>query len=241
MWKRIARVLRGDFSRSVYLCGLLPLLLVSFFGSLIFAARHFPQRYDWRYRVISNLLSPRDNRAFYKIAAAGLAFSAILLFPATSYLTRRLRRLSPSIVRIAAGCFAAGSALLFLAATVVPQHVHPVLGMTRLHESLARTAALAFGIGMLCCCHCAASDFFGKKLLSPALTPTWLALTVTPLATIASSQILLWMARSRTSFALPIQRALRHSPLWHLGFWEWLGAAAFCLFLLAGGCFLPSD
>jgi hypothetical protein len=83
--------------------------------------------------------------------------------------------------------------------------------------------------------------FFRKKSLSTALAPSWLVLTVTPLAAIAGSQILLWTARSRASFSGPIQRALRHSPVWHLGFWEWLGATAFCLFLIAGGCFLPPD
>jgi hypothetical protein len=163
MVKMIARLLRGDFSRRAFLGALLPGLLLTFFGSLAFAASHFPQRYDWRYRVISNLLSPRDNPDFYKFAATGVALSAVLLVPSTSFLTRRLRHISPRVIRTAAGGFIAGSVLLFLAATVVPQHVHPMLGLARLHESLARTAAVAFGTGMLCCCQCAAADFFGKN------------------------------------------------------------------------------
>jgi hypothetical protein len=39
---------------------LLGLIFFSFFGTLTASAWMFPRNYDWRYRVISNLLSPRD-------------------------------------------------------------------------------------------------------------------------------------------------------------------------------------
>ena len=39
----------------------------------------FPQDYDWRYRAISNLLSPRDNPSHYWMAAGGLALTSTRL------------------------------------------------------------------------------------------------------------------------------------------------------------------
>ena len=39
----------------------------------------FPDNYDWRYRVISSLLSPRDNPRHYWLAASGLALTGVLM------------------------------------------------------------------------------------------------------------------------------------------------------------------
>jgi hypothetical protein len=44
----------------------LGLIFLSFFGTLGRSASMFPENYDWRYRVISNLLSPRDNPTHYR-------------------------------------------------------------------------------------------------------------------------------------------------------------------------------
>ena len=40
------------------------------------------------------------------------------------------------------------------------------------------------------------------------------------------SEFLLLLTRLEPSSAVPIRGALRHSVFWHLGFWEWMGAAA---------------
>jgi hypothetical protein len=38
---------------------------------------------------------------------------------------------------------------------------------------------------------------------------------------------------------MPIRNALRHSVFWHLGFWEWTGAAAVFVFLSAAVFLTP--
>jgi hypothetical protein len=58
------------FRRRSGLVILLCLIVISFFGILAFSASMFPK--GWRYRVISNLISPRDNPQHYRIAACGL-------------------------------------------------------------------------------------------------------------------------------------------------------------------------
>jgi hypothetical protein len=61
---------RSSFHAVLYrkpvLAVLLGLIFLSFFGMLGLSASMFPENYDWRYRVISNLLSPRDNPNHYR-------------------------------------------------------------------------------------------------------------------------------------------------------------------------------
>ena len=68
------------YRRSV-LVVLLALIFLSFFVTLGLSAWMFPQNYDWRYRVISNLLSPRDNPLHHWLPACGIAFAAMLMLP----------------------------------------------------------------------------------------------------------------------------------------------------------------
>jgi len=60
------------------LVALLGLILLSFFATLIASARMFPQTYDWRDRLISNLLSPRDNPDRCWLATGGVVLTELL-------------------------------------------------------------------------------------------------------------------------------------------------------------------
>jgi len=142
------------YRRSV-LVVLLALIFLSFFGTLGLSAWMFPQNYDWRYRVISNLLSPRNNPLHHWLPACGIAFAAMLMLPFARYLRRSLEIASPRAARVTSGAFAAGIIALICACFVVPQHVHDVLGIRRFHEFLARSAAAFIAIGMLTACWCA--------------------------------------------------------------------------------------
>jgi len=75
--------------RKSTLAVLLALIFFSFFGTLTASAWMFPKNYDWRYRVISNLLSPRDNPSHYWMAAGGLALTGLLMLPFAGYLNYR--------------------------------------------------------------------------------------------------------------------------------------------------------
>jgi hypothetical protein len=66
-------------------------ILGSWFGSLGVAAHYFPRSDDWRYPVISQLLSPRDNPAWYWVPSLGIAVSGCLLCPLIRELYRRVR------------------------------------------------------------------------------------------------------------------------------------------------------
>jgi hypothetical membrane protein len=218
---------------------LLVLIAVSFFGTLGMAAWMFPHNYDWRYRVISNLLSPRDNPRHYWLPACGIILAALLMLPFVAYLYQSLKSGSLRIARLSAGAFTAGIIALICACLVVPQHVHEVLGIRRLHEFVARSAAGFIAIGMLTASCCAWTGF-RKNLLDGRLFWSWSLVTLLPLTGIFLSESLLILTRLKPEWAIPIRNGLRHSVFWHLGFWEWLGSAAVFVFLCAAVLLAPS-
>ncbi|MGH8093861.1 MAG: hypothetical protein ACREIF_10350 [Chthoniobacterales bacterium] len=220
------------FYRKPVLVGLLGLIFFSFFGTLAISAWMFPGNYDWRYRVISNLLSPRDNPSHHWLPACGIAVAAVSMLPLAGYLHRNMKIASPAGARLSSGAFIAGSIALICACIVAPQHVHEVLGVRRLHEFFGRTAAGFMALGMLSGCWCA---WKGRRrsLFRAGLFWTWLVVTLVPLAGMFCSESLLLLTQLKPAWAMPIRRVLRHSVFWHLGFWEWSGAAAVFVFLCA--------
>jgi hypothetical protein len=228
-------------SRQTVLRILLPLILLSYFGTLSVAAMLFPEPYDWRYRVVSNLLSPRDDPRWYRIPSIGIAVAGMLMLPLARYLEARLRPVAPRWAAFARWMLSGGIVLLILAALVVPQHVHLVLGLRRLHEALSRTSAIFFGFGMLACCVCARRDRTAARILDPRLLPAWSALTILPIAGILVSEALLLAVHLFPLWGAPVKAWLRHSVLWHLGFWEWIGSAAVFVFLALSVWWLPAS
>lgn len=229
---------RAMLYRKPVLVALLGLILLSFFGTLAVSAWMFPQHYDWRYRVISNLLSPRDNPSHYWLPACGVVLTAVLMLPLAGHLHRNLEIASPRAARLTGGAFVAGIVALICACVVVPQHVHAVLGVRRMHEFLGRSAAAFMAAGMLLGCWCAWRGW--RRGLFPArLFWIWSLVTLLPLIGILCSETLLLLAQRKSAWAMPIRTALRRSVFWHLGFWEWLGAAAVFVFLCAAVFLIP--
>ena len=214
---------------------LLALIFLSFFGTLTLSASMLPQSYDWRYRVISSLLSPRDNPDHYWLAAVGLGLSGLLTLPLIEYLRRYLKTIAPRTARVSAGAFILGIIALVSAGFVVPQHADAAFEIEQLHEFLGRSAAGFLAIGMLCACWCT-----WKGQPSFALPWIWSAVTVLPLAGLFVSKGLLVLTHLEPSWAAPIRAALRDSVFWHLGFWEWTGAVGVFVFLCAAVFLIPA-
>src|SRR5438105_879776 len=117
------------FERKSILAVLLGLIFFCFFGSLAASAWMFPHYYDWRYRVISNLLSPRDNPSHYWLPTCGVALAGLFTLPLARYLQRQLQIVSPSGARVSGGSFLIGIIMLICASVVAPQHMHAGLGI----------------------------------------------------------------------------------------------------------------
>ncbi len=200
----------------------------------------FPQSYDWRYRVISNLLSPRDNPEHYRLAAIGISLSGLFMLPFGAYLRHHLRIFAPRMATMTAGALVLGIIGLICACFVVPQHRHPTLGIQRLHEVLGHLCAGFFALAMLCGCWCA-SKARAHSRAAAWLFWSWLFVTAAPLTGFFGRETLLLLNRLELPLAEPIRDTLRDSVLWHLGFWEWTGAAGIFIFLCAAVFLLPAE
>lgn len=224
--------------RKSVLTVLLVLISFSFFGTLGLSVRIFPDEYDWRTRVISNLLSPRDNPSHYWLPAWGIALTMFLMLPFAAYLQRNLEIVSRLGARFVSGTFALGCVLVICACFVAPQHMREMSVLPRLHEFLAR-----FGVGFLVIGMFAATWYawkgFRKNLIGARLAWAWALIVLLPLAAIFIAQGLLLFAEWNFSFALPIRAALKNSVFWHLAFWEWAGSSIIFVFLSAAVILTP--
>jgi hypothetical protein len=219
---------------------LLALIFLSFFGTLTLSASMFPHSYDWRYRVISNLLSPRDNPEHYRLAAMGMSLSGMLMLPFAGYLRHHLRIFAPRMATATGAAFVLGIIGLICASLVVPQHVHPTAGIQRLHELLGHFCAGFFAVAMFCGCWCAAK-VRNQSTAAAWLFWSWLFVTAAPLAGFFGRETLLLLMSLHPPWAEPIREMLHDSVFWHLGFWEWSGAAGVFIFLCAGVFLIPAQ
>jgi Protein of unknown function (DUF998) len=149
----------GNLTRRVLLSVWLPLIALSYFGTLTIAAWFSPLTYDWRRNAISKLLYPGYDPTFHYVASFGVALTSLLILPLADYIRRKLRRVSAPVVDVGASAFGLGGIGLTLAGLIVS---HPARGTAlfpHLHEILARMAAFALGAGMLLLWACAARGY----------------------------------------------------------------------------------
>jgi hypothetical protein len=212
---------------------LLALLFGSYFGSLWIGSLHFPHAYDWRMNVISNLLSPRDNPEWYWLPSVGVAVAGLCMLPLVGWIESELDDGETGLARrVRHPAFLVGIGCLILSAVVVPQHIHPVMGMRHAHEVLARTSAAGLGVGMLCACGNAAPEKemeTRRRRRLRALRTVWRAITLPPILGAVGSGLVValgrlrWMGAGTAGF-------FRGTAFWHLAFWEWMGSVAVFLF-----------
>jgi hypothetical protein len=234
----------GNLTRRTLLFVLIPLIFLSYFGLLTSAIFLSPIAYDWRYSVISHLISPRNNPEFHTIPSLGIAITGLLTIPFGGYINRRLRVVSKLGANIGAVAFANGAICLTLAGLIVSQGHDGTSSVPRLHEMCARTAAFGLGTGMVAFCLCALRGYLTpateEKLYQRRLLISWILLTLGPILGVAFSEGLLGVMRAHLLWSYPIDQ-WKNSVLWHLAFWEWLGSAAVFLFLLSSALFLPKQ
>lgn len=208
-----------------------PLILVSYFGSLILAIWLFPGPFDWRTKSMSKLLYPRNNPQFHAIGSVGLVVAGLLMIPFAGYIARRLRLNAPLLAQFGAVAFGAGSVSLILASAIVFQPVH---------EVFARGAGIGLGLGILAFYWCALK---GRSLTSGGKPPrrrlilTW-SMIVLPALIVVMLRLLVG---AHLQWSNPIYRILENRSIWHLGFWEWIISVEVFLFMLGATLFLPKD
>jgi hypothetical protein len=220
----------GRMKRWTLLRIFIPLILLSYFGSLALTICLLPGPFDWRTRSMSKLLYPMNNPQFHAIPSAGLALTGLLTIPFAGWTRRRLRIISPLPAEIGAVTFGAGAISLVLCAFIV---LEPFL-----HELFARSAAICVGVGMLAFYSCVLT---GVRL-APDESRAWLRIFVSWSLIVPPALLILvlrLLAAAHFQWSNPIYQAIENRAFWHLGFWEWIGSTAVFLFLTTAALFLP--
>jgi Protein of unknown function (DUF998) len=238
MLRRLINVWTGNLTRRVLLQTWLPLIALSYFGTLTIAAWRSSQSYNWRRKAISKLLYPGYDPRFHHVASLGVAVTGLLMLPFADYIRRKLGKVSPRVVDAGAFALALGAIALILAALIVSHPVHGTSAFPSLHETLARTAAFALGAGMIVLWACAAKGCQASSIRDPKwqwLMVSWSLVTLSALSIV----LLRAVAAAHLDWSNPLYQKLENGALWHLGLWEWLGSVAVFLFLLSAALFLP--
>jgi hypothetical protein len=236
----IRRYVVGNVSKGTLLTRLLPLSFASLLSTLVIAAHHFPEDYDWRRQVISHLISPRYNPEGFLISSVGMAVSALLALPFAGYVGRRLRDVAPVLSQWSGMALGIG---IFLVVTVtLPFNVDSMPESVRwVHEALARTAAAGIFGGMICCCVCGLKDRMGgRRALNRWMVASWVSLTMLPVVCGVLAGILKFARKAKIEWAMEIRQELKQTMIWQLAFWEWVGVTAFILFMLISVTMLPA-
>ena len=221
----------GRLKQRTLLWVLIPLIGLSYFGSLTLAIWLFPGPFDWRTRAMSKLLYPRNNPRYHAIGAAGVAVAGAAMIPFAGYIRNRIRAGSPVVASIGSLIFGAGAVSLILGGLIVAQPYH---------DFFARGAGICAGLGMAVFYLCALRGLAVRANESDYLRRTLLMwnLTVPPALLIV---VLRLLAAVHLRWPNPVYRAIENRALWHLGFWEWIGSAAAFMFLLGAALCLPND
>lgn len=225
MPRSIQNFCAGNITRSTLLNWLLPFSLASFSVTVSIGILIFPGPYDWRTRVISHVLSPRYNPAGCWVPSIGFALAALLSLPFAGYLEQRLSSITPCLARWARWAFTLGFLLVW--GVVVSQNIGLGHRWRWLHETLARMAAAATAVGIVCCGLCALRDQLGflggRQMLRRRLALCWVALMIVPSLCGAFGLILLFGRLAEHPWAMQARALLRPTMLWQLAFWEWVG------------------
>jgi hypothetical protein len=239
VWSKLSKFFSGDIRQRTLLFVLFPLVVGSYFGVLALAVVLFPGAYDWRTMSISKLLYPRLNPQFHYVAAIGIAATGLLMIPFAGYIQRRTRTASPVAVAVGTALFVAGCICLIFAGLVSSHPLHGGSPVPRLHERLARAAAIGIGVGIIIFNACAIKGYFhpatATKRYRRSLIVSWNLLTLPAILVVVLRLVMF----ARLPPLDPFYQTWRRSIAWHLGFWEWVGSAAVILFLLCSAWLLP--
>jgi hypothetical protein len=226
----------GTLTKPLLLRVWLPLIALSYFGTLTIAARLSLQAYNWRTKAISKLLYPGYDPKFHQVASLGVALTGLLMLPFVDYIRRKLRPVAPKIVDTGAFALGLGAIGLTLAGLIISHPLRGTSAFPRLHEILARTAAFALGAGIVLLWVCAAKGYLASRTSERRwLLVSWSFVTLPALSVVG----LRAAAAAHLGWSNPLYQKLENRALWHLGLWEWLGSAAVFLFLFSAALFLP--
>ena len=203
---------------------LLIALAFSYFGSLLYAAAHYPKAYDWRHTVVSSLASPEENPMAFRVASNGMAVSGILLSLLAFAVRNAFQPHAPMWTTWAQWIVVIGGILLTVSALLTPGY-HTYFGIPKAHAKIAQLAGFCFSLGL--------------ELNVPALIllPTakvWVRRAGLFLVTVPVSLYLIFrilLPDFESYAALKTPEEIQEAIVGNLALWEWVGSISVYLFI----------
>jgi hypothetical protein len=199
------------------------------------STQDFPSGFDWRYQLVSGVLSQLDNPTGYRYFCLALILASLLLWPLPEYYRARLTRQMPRFSKLSSALLRTGFFFSILIG-LEKLFFHNVSSrFYKAHEILALVAftGLFLGTSGFWYLHYAAT----KKPDLKRNILFWISLT--PMMGAAGSQAYLFFTPNTLGWVGPHWAALGIPVYLSLAFWEWLVCVSLLVYLYLLLIFLP--
>jgi hypothetical protein len=250
----LSKFFNGTFSKKTMLTRLVPLILAVLLVTLFIAGLMFPAAYDWRYLVISALLSTEDNPLWNAFPAIGMTVAGILMIGFLGYYQKKLGK-------ICRGSAGVGTAFLLIgiigligvgtigqAGELIPEFKAFLLvnDIEKLHEYLAALgflgvvfAAIFYGCPILKD-HFQGAKQFNMRLFLAGLVP--ILIGVVGLALSSLFNALVDLGIPDTNPANPSVEDAGKYPAWiSFAFWEWILFVGVVVYIVSFAILVPEE
>lgn len=231
MIQTMAKFFRGDLSRDFLLRFWYPSAMGVLFAGVGLSLYSFPGPFDWRYRVVSSLISQIDNPGGNAFFAAGLALTCFMLIPLAGFFRVRLHPYAPRTATLAFHSLRLG----FIFAVVVglerlffrnlSAHIH------KAHELIALVAFAGLFIGVVGFWLACAWRLQKQRPVSVGALGLIFLTSGAPMIGAATSQAYLYFVPNQLGWVGPHWAALGVPLYLSFAFWEWIASAAVFTYL----------
>nr|MDO8118966.1 hypothetical protein [Candidatus Sigynarchaeota archaeon] len=225
---KLGDIFSGNIPKKTML-RLVPVIVAIMIGTLFISNLVFPTVYDWRYMVISDLMSQTDNPQGYIIASLGMSIAGILMIPFLGYYQSRYGK-------ICRGTAGVGTAFLLIGIIGLISMVtigQILTGVNRLHEILGAVSFLGIVFsGIFYNCPILKDKKKGFKQFDMRLVNIAYVILWIPVVGMASSAGLLEIIPNDWGW-VGIEWIAEGAPvILSFALWEWLLLVSIMVFLI---------
>ncbi len=234
---QLADIVTGNIPKKAML-RLVPVIVAIMAGALFVSNLLFPTVYDWRYMVISDLMSQTDNPLGYIIASLGMSIAGILMIPFLGYYQRRYGKICRGTAGVGTAFLLVG--IIGLVSMVTIGQI--LTGVDRLHEILGAVSFLGIVFaGMFYNCPILKDRKKGFKQFNMRLVNSAYLVLWTPVVGMALSAGLLEIIPNDWGW-VGIEWIAEGAPvILSFALWEWLLLVSIMIFLVLFVYLTPDD
>jgi hypothetical protein len=223
---------RVALNRKGFLVGVWYPVAMGMMGAGLWASlSHFPTQFDWRYQVVSSVISDVDNPNGNHFLCIGLGVVSAMLFPLGRYLALRLSISGPKLAAIASHTFRMGVVTTGLVALERGLFHDLSRELHKAHEYLALIAFAGLFTSVTCFWYLALRSYFSSSKWPAFSQVGFFFATAAPLLGAALSQAYLYFVPNQLGWVGPHWATLGVPVYLSLAFWEWIATVAVFTYL----------